>query len=544
MKIKYLTTIIVVWLALCANANGKFCVDEDLARLDQAVAQKSKYDQAKQKEIARLRLSEGNYLTPVEKYTYQESLYREYLKWNPDSAITHARECERIALDNGFSDLYKKACIQEAYVKTICGELLDAALLIQNIGKIEELNDENKVQMSILMLEFGLRRKMVGFDATVTNEVLEIWNKYSAYMPKDNWRYDYYNAMLTRSGSADALLAQLKRCKQPSFEAAAISIGLSVLYKRQKDKNACYHYLILSAINDIECANNEASSLIYIINSSYLKLSPKQAFGYAMVCTENAKYFKDKGRSLDVVDAYAKIAKDYQEASERRMYMLYGIIGLLAAAIIVICLLSAKLAKREKQQKLLLHQLAESNASLEEMVDKEKSDHEKLQESNRRLQEEIGYRNRNFFNVYQLLSKYIADVQEFKKKMFNLTTAGKYEKVRQELGSNAHTDKYLKEFFDHFDQSFLVSHPDFVERFNELLRPECRITPPAKNMLTPELRIYALLCLGITDSVSIAQFLHYSPQTVYNYRLKVRRSACIDERVFADTVAKMYEQKE
>ena len=62
----------------------------------------------------------------------------------------------------------------------------------------------------------------------------------------------------------------------------------------------------------------------------------------------------------------------------------------------------------------------------------------------------------------------------------------------------------------------------------------------ADDKLTPELRIYALVSMGITDSVSIAEFLHYSPQTIYNYRLRVRHNAIIPEKNFADAVAQMY----
>lgn len=398
------------------------------------------------------------------------------------------------------------------------------------------------MQMGILMLEFGLRSKMRDLDNKLTNGVIDIWNTYNVYVPESNWRHEYYKVMLTRDADVEVLKAQLEKCKQPSFEAAAVSIAIAMLYYQQKDFNPYYHYLIISAINDIKCANNEASSLIYIANSRGLHLDQKRAYTYAMVCAENAKFFNDQGRSLSIVKAYANIAQSYRESWQRRTYFLYGIIGLLLAAVTVICLLSRKLHRREKRQKALLGELEVSNKSLAEMIDKEKESREELQKSNESLHGEILTRNQNFISVYQLISKYITDVQEFKTKMYNMVTAGKYDKARQELGSNAHADKYLKEFFEHFDKAFLLSHPDFLERFNALLRPECRITLPAEKTLTPELRIYALVSMGITDSVSIAQFLHYSPQTVYNYRLKIRRSSCIEERLFADTVAKMYAQ--
>ncbi len=539
---KYFITIFIACLSLCMQAEEAFNIADDLKKLDSVVAQKQKYDQIKLNEIARFKLTEGNYVTPLERFSYAESLYREYLKWSPDSALCYAQVCKKIAWDNGWESLHQKSCINEAYVKVICGELLEADKLIHELKPITEQNAENKVQMGILMLEFGLRSKMRDLDNKLTKGVFDIWNTYNVYVPESNWRHEYYKVMLTRDADVEVLKAQLKQCKQPSFEAAAVSIAVAMLYYQQKDFNAYHHYLILSAINDIKCANNEASSLIYIVNSRGLHLSQKQTYSYAMVCAENAKFFNDQGRSLSIVKAYANIAQKYRDSWQRRTYFLYGIIGLLLAAVTVICLLARKLHRRDKRQKTLLEELAVSNKSLAEMIEKEKESHDKLQESNKLLHGEIHLRNQNFISVYQLISKYISDVQEFKKKVFNLVTAGKYDKARQELGSNAHADKYLKEFFEHFDQAFLLSHPDFVERFNDLLRPECRITLPAEKTLTPELRIYALVSMGITDSVSIAQFLHYSPQTVYNYRLKIRRSSRIEERLFADTVAKLYAQ--
>lgn len=528
-------------LAVSAQAKGKFCIAEDLKSLDQTVELKATYDQAKQREISRYKLNEGNYLSAIDRYTYQELLYQEYLKWNPDSAITHAQACKKLAADNGMVSLYQKACIHEAYVLVICGELLKASMLIKEMGSIKEMSKENKLQMAILMLEFDLRSYMMNFDNKLTQGCLHTWYTYSPYLPKSNWRYNYYKSMVARRGNVAELIQQLNRCKQPSLEAAAIAVAISQLYYHQKDYNSYLHYLIISAINDIKCANHEASSLVYLINSPHVNLCPNQAFRYAMLCTENVKTFKDQGRSLDVVKAYAKITQSYQDSWQRRTNILYCIIVLLAGAIVVIGFLLRNISKRNKQKGMLLQKLETSNASLEDMIAKEKQTQEDLQESNRLLHNEINYHNQNFFNVYHLVTKYITDVQDFKKMVFNLITAGKYDKARKELNANTSTEKYLKEFFEHFDQAFLLSHPDFVSRFNALLRPECRIIPPAQNVLTPELRIYALVSIGITDSVSIAQFLHYSPQTVYNYRLKVRHSACIEEKSFADTVAKMYE---
>lgn len=260
-----------------------------------------------------------------------------------------------------------------------------------------------------------------------------------------------------------------------------------------------------------------------------------------MLCSDNAKTFNDNLRSLELAKAQTAIIRQYQKELRYKTYGIYGVVVLLMTALLCIAILFRKARKRGKQKEALFQQIKQANSSLQTSIDKEKTLKTELVRVNGLLKRELDYRNANFFNVYQLISRYIADVKDFKKKMYNLITAGKADVARRELNSNTQADKYLKNFFAHFDRSFLLSHPDFVERFNGLLREDARFVPEDEKALCPELRIYALVCLGVTDSVSIAKFLHYSTQTVYNYRLKVRHASRIPEKDFAEAVAHLYD---
>ena len=400
------------------------------------------------------------------------------------------------------------------------------------------------MKYAILMFEYRIHLDMKEFmERKLVNnaEQLAVWNKYSIYLPDDMWQKHYYEALLTRKDILKTLLDELKNTQQPSLKAAMLYISIADQYnKKTNDENVFLHYLILSAINDIKSSNREASSLLYIVNLPYICAGTERAFNYAMLCTENAKSFNDQGRSFDIVKAHAKITRAYQKRLENYIMLCLICMALLAGTVVAVVLLYRNVVKKRRAQAALLKQIETANASLEESVKNENATLEKLKHSNGLLREEIAYHNRNFINVYQLVTKYIADVQAFKKSVFNLITSGKIDKARSELKSQTNTEGYLQNFFVHFDQAFLASHPDFVERFNSLLKPECAILPPATDRLTPELRIYALVSMGITDSVSIAEFLHYSPQTIYNYRLRVRHNACIPEKNFADAVAQMY----
>ena len=119
---------------------------------------------------------------------------------------------------------------------------------------------------------------------------------------------------------------------------------------------------------------------------------------------------------------------------------------------------------------------------------------------------------------------YIDKMDDYRRSLNKLASMGKVEELAKNLKSQNIINNERRMFYAEFDQSFLKLYPDFVEKFNELLVPEARITPKP-NSLTPELRIYALVRLGTTDSVKIARFLCYSLSTIYNYRVKIRNSA-------------------
>lgn len=523
----------------------KFDIEADLQRLDSVVANSANYDRQKQQNINLIKRSMGAYVTPTERYNYYKRLYDEYMKFDSDSAKHYASLCQEVASRADMPSLEVSAMLDRAYIMVICGELIDAQRILSHISTpVEDMPEDVQMKYAVTQLEYQVRLNMKAFfDGKDMNkaERLATWNKYSRYLPDDMWQKHYYENSLTDNDVLQKLFADLKTTQQPSIKAAMLNVAIAQHYKKRgAGEKVFMHYLILSAINDISCSNREASSLLYIVNLPYVCAGTERAFNYAMLCTENAKSFNDQGRSFDIVRAHAKITRTYQKCLENNIMLCLICMVLLAGAVVAVVLLYRNVVKKRRAQAALLKQIETVNASLEESVKNEKTALEKLKHSNGLLRDEIAYHNRNFINVYQLVTKYIADVQAFKKSVFNFITSGKIDKARSELKSQTNAEGYLQNFFMHFDQAFLASHPDFVERFNRLLKPDCAIIPPATDRLTPELRIYALVSMGITDSVSIAEFLHYSPQTIYNYRLRVRHNACIPEKNFADAVAQMY----
>lgn len=546
MIARYIHAVLIICLWPLATAGKGIDLNEDFRLLDEAVAQRATYAKQKEASIQRTKMSLGECTSFHDLYNANRRLYNEYLKFNSDSAIAYAYRCLVVARKGNMSVELASAKLALAKAWLLRGEDVRAKAQLNNLGPIE-LNDSSlRTGIASAWLDYILRTKVRHIYDGRTRRYTSndsLWRSYWKYLPEGSWSSVYYESQFTDKPMGDKINAFLKGVQQPSVEAALIYVAMARQSYLMGDERTRCHYLILSAINDIKTANHEAGSLMYVLYTPYVDKASRRAADYAEVCTENVNIYKDVGRSLAIVNIHSLIANSYEEKLEKRGTIMLMTIMLLMVAIFFVVIFAYFLRKRGQRQIKILTQMREMNMQMQTVVDNEKRMQDKLRENNATLADEIGTRDKNFMDVYMLVTQYISDVREFKKSIFNLITAGKIDKARRDLASNTNIEKYLSGFYKQFDTAFMLSHPDFIDRLNTLLRPECRITLTDERTLTPELRIFALVSIGMTDSVSIAEFLHYSPQTIYNYRLRMRRNACVPEKSFTDEVASFYKER-
>jgi DNA-binding CsgD family transcriptional regulator len=152
-----------------------------------------------------------------------------------------------------------------------------------------------------------------------------------------------------------------------------------------------------------------------------------------------------------------------------------------------------------------------------------------LSESNQIKEEYIG-------RFIKLCSTYIDKLDAYRRMVSKKISGGQTAELLRIARSQDTLDLELKELYDNFDSAFLQLFPDFVKRFNELLQPDAAILPKKGELLNTELRIFALVRLGIEDSSQIAEFLRYSVNTIYNYRAKVKNKAQVSRDDFENMV--------
>ena len=126
---------------------------------------------------------------------------------------------------------------------------------------------------------------------------------------------------------------------------------------------------------------------------------------------------------------------------------------------------------------------------------------------------------------------YINKLEKYRQALNKKAMEKKLDELYKMLKSNDMVEKELKELYENFDQVFLHIYPNFVRELNELLVEDARFDINATELNT-ELRIFALIRLGITDSSRIANFLHYSATTIYNYRTRMRNKAAVPREDF------------
>ena len=202
--------------------------------------------------------------------------------------------------------------------------------------------------------------------------------------------------------------------------------------------------------------------------------------------------------------------------NRRQLSVLSGILGIMAVlligAVIVTLREQRKARQAEKRTSEINEELKAINRKMEEYI-------LLLKESNNIKEIYIG-------RYIDLCSEYIGRMERYRSMLNRTARTEGFEAVRNALKSSEFIDKELNEFYEQFDATFLQLFPDFIKDLNALLQPDKRIELKTRDgIMTTELRIFALIRLGITDSVKIAEFLRRSVSTVYNYRVKMRNAA-------------------
>lgn len=544
-------------LPLMADAASRE-VEKQLHKLDSLVAQKESLERMKLRQIEKLRWQKKNVSSVEEEYGLNGKLYDEYFTYDADSAFRYINRNLAIADSMGWKDGVIEWRVKKSHVLAATGLLREAVDAVQGISGRDlpqDLQVEYYGQMVYLYSHFG---QYVGAGAANREEysVQEQLYQDSVYavITPLHAEYLWYKAgRLRHTGDASGVMKELEQdiasSKLDENRDAMNAYILAKLYQDRGDEENYLKYMILSAQADVRISNRDIASLEEFSRILFDKGDIDRAYTYANYCLQMGQAFHNRIRVSSILSILDKIHKAYQQRNEiqqRRLFKSLGAVSILSLVLIVAVIFIYRQMKRVSQSRSCLDEanqllnehvkqlseahrkLKQANADLRSLNEELRNINDRLRESNYVKEEYIGY-------VFSICSTYISKLDDFRKTVNRKLKAGQVEEVKQ-LTEISVVKKELKVFYHNFDAIFLHVYPDFVSDFNGLLRPEERIVMKDGELLNTDLRIYALVRLGINDSVKIAELLHCSAQTVYNNRLKMRNRAIIPKEEFAERV--------
>ncbi len=565
---KFVTIIFFIGIFFNAGFLPCYGAGEDLAKenvssllkiLDSEILNKDEYDKLKRESIAR-RMSELDKADYAEqRYWIARDLYNEYSSYDSDSALHYATMSYNLAKELGKKPWMDEMNINLSYLYSATGLFEEAKSCLEEVDP-STLSGNMFINYYEKLLFFHTHKDQFVEITTEENPYTEsaenLLKSLSNTLPMTDPEFSWlmgWRSLGSKELSEEAIpvmLEVLKGRKYDSRQDAMDSWMMSRLYEKVGDENNKIKYLILSAISDVRTSNKEIASLEELANLMYLSGNLDRANSYVNLSIECANDYKSRVREANLSRIQQSITLAYQEKNKEQarkvnltLIALIVVLVFLIGTIIYIAMQNRKLHDSRKA-------LDNANSQLNDNLKELQSAHAALTEANNRLSGlyssakqdtiELSITNnameRYIADIFSMCSDYINKIDDFRKKINRMIIAGRLEEVRDITKSTELSTSEIKELYAIFDEIFLKIYPDFVADFNTLLRPEEQIHLRKGELLNTELRIYALVRLGISDSVKIAKFLHCSVQTVYNTRQRVRNKAIIPKERFAETV--------
>ena len=308
------------------------------------------------------------------------------------------------------------------------------------------------------------------------------------------------------------------------FRIGIAASTLGYIYKRQGDEEKAIEMLILASMADIRSSNKETLATLNLAELLYKRKDHVRAYEYVKLAMDDANYYGARHRKIQVAAIFPIIEGNKLDTVDRQRKLLFVyavLITVLTAAIIGFAYIVYKQYKKLQEAD---KSIKEANTSLQEANKMLHEVNQHLMEANKIKEEYIGY----YFNIN---SEYLVKISAFKQAIDNKLMAKKFDDIRYVV-NNINLKKEREELYTSFDKVFLKLFPDFVTTFNSYFKEEDRVVLKDGQLLNTELRIFALIRMGIHDTEKIAKILDYSINTIYNYKARIKGKSVVPNEAF------------
>lgn len=534
----------------CHSALAGESLDSLLNVLDKTIKEADTYVQIKENKLHELK-KEARKTPPfsVERYNLNNDIYLEYKAYSSDSALHYLNENMLLARQLNDKERELKIQLELSYLLSSIGMYMEAADILNSIDR--------QTLPSSLLGHYYTCYEHVYFEAGAAQPRYKMFaSRYvklsHAYRDSMQITLDPSSAtylwlretQLREAGKYDeALEFSDRRLAESSFgtpQYALVAYQRFRLFESMGKKDEHLYYLVLSAISDVRSAIKEQSSLMVLAQELNSKGDLKRAYDYINFSWEISQFYKTRLRSWMNITPLSMINGNYQDIikQQNRELLIYIACVALLALLLVIALIY--IYRQMKALSIAKKGLQEVNERLFSLNEELEEVNRHLRSTNLELSESNLIKEAYIARFFKLCSVYVDRLQAYRKLVNKKLQRGQVaELLKMTHLSNDIVTVEVQELYANFDSAFLHLFPNFVESLNALLLPEEQIVLKPDELLNTELRIFALIRLGIKDSSQIAELLHYSVNTIYNYRSRVKTKARVSRDDFEDLVAKI-----
>lgn len=523
--ITFLWVCLCLPIALCAEHRD---LESLLKELDAVIDRKDTYTLPKERELSELRIRLKNTKDNRQKYDLCNRLFTGYLHYQADSALFYVEKKQELLPMLNDPLMEQELIINHAEVMGVMGMYSWAEQLLSKV-KPDTLTPE------LLGYYYRTVRANYGWfaDYLVNKELVEIYQE-KAHIYRDSIMlttspgidHDIVEAeKLMVEGEVEQALEMLNRLSEnnPDLrQQAFINYTLAEAYKLKGEIDKQIYRLALTAIADLKFGTREYASLQKLAYLLYDKGDVDRAYKYLTCSMDDAVACNARLRFSEVTEFFPIVDKAYKLKEEKGRTIRYGLLFFASFLSLVLIVGVWWLYRWNKKLSSMRQNLSEAN--------------ERLRLVNRELAQTGKVKEAYIAHYLDQCVAYLDKLESYRRSLAKLAMASRIDDLFKAIKSEQFIKDERKEFYHNFDKSFLELFPNFIVSFNELLVEDGKIQPKSNELLTTELRIFALIRLGITDSNAIAHFLGYSLATVYNYRSRMKNRVKGDKETFEQEV--------
>ena len=560
-KMKDVIIRVLVLLALVsvpvsrASADGR--MDSIYACLDEAIRDSSAYAAEREGVIDGIRARLAKAGDDASRYAVAFAMYKEYKPFMNDSALTWLRRAEGFARRAGDKAGENRCRALMAYQCSTTGMYTESADILATIDK-SALSREGLVDYYMacnhLYSDLGYYTKVDALRdvyhkkaGAYADSLLSVADKYSdiALQLLETRAYnegDYVLALRYND-------TRLRLAEKDSHRLAIVAFYRYLDYKKLGGDEWVY-WLAVSALTDVRNAVMDQAALWELANHLYVTGDIERSYGYINFAAICASKFSTRLRNLQITPVMQVIDNIYQMQNKRENAYLKAAIVLTSLFLLLLLAFLAYVNRHRKRLAQARNELSAKNGQLTALNAEMKQALDSLDKSNRRLTATGGMLNdavasldesnrvkEKYIGLFlRQCSSYIDRMDSMRREQLALIKGKRYAELYDMVKTHDFRDKEQEELFEIFDSTFIRLFPTFVDEFNRLLLPQNRIQLTDNSKLNTGIRIFALIRLGIDDSSKIAEFLHYSVNTIYNYRAKIKNGAAVGRDEFEDLV--------